>query len=105
MPECHCCGQSIKVGQLELTEREKRKVDWAGPPQNGRPNIIEAKRIKALAVYYEIEDWMSLWDETLSPDENEEIFRKHSMAEETRGPTMKEVGAKEAVRSGNYGGY
>lgn len=105
MPTCHCCGQEIKVGQVELTESEKARVNWAAPPQNGRPNIIEAKRIKALAAYYEVSDWMSLWDKSLSPGENEEIFRKHSTAEETRGPTMKEIGGREAIRTGNYDGY
>lgn len=101
MPKCHCCGQPIKVGQVELTDREKRKVDWAGPPEKGRPNIIEAKRIKALAAYYEISDWLNIWHKTLSPEENEEIFRRNSTAEGS-GPTMKEIGGRESVRSGNY---
>lgn len=105
MPSCHHCGQPIKVGQAELTESEKLRVNWAGPPQNGRPNIIEAKAIKALAQYYGVEDWMAHWDTSLSPSENEEIFRKISTDPETEGPTMKEIGGREAIRSGNYDGY
>lgn len=105
MPICHCCNQEIKVGQAELTDKEKRSVNWAGPPENGRPNIIETKRIKALAEYYGIENWMAHWDRTLSPSENEEIFRKESMNGVQGGPTMKEVNGREAIRSGDYNGY
>lgn len=98
---CRCCGQPIKVGQADLTDTEKARVDWAGPPQNGRPNIIEAKRIKALAKYYEVEDWMSHWDKNLSPSENAEIFRKVGKSPEAT-PTMKEIASREAIRTGQY---
>ena len=105
MPTCHCCGQEIKVGQAELTDKEKRRVNWAGPPENGRPNIIEAKRIKALAIYYGVNDWMAHWDTSLSPSENEEIFRKISTNPAQGGPTMKDIGGREAIRSGHYDDY
>lgn len=102
MTICPHCNQPIKIGQAELTEAEKRKVDWAGPPENGRPNIIEAQRIKALAQYYGIEDWMTHWDETLSPEENAEIFRRKSTNPEVEGPTMKELRGREVIRQGGY---
>lgn len=105
MPTCHHCGQNIKIGQAELTDREKSKVNWAGPPQNGRPNIIEAKRIKAIAQYYDVDDWIAHWDQTLSPGENEEIFQNVSTDPNVQGPSMKDIGGKEAVRSGNYDAY
>lgn len=105
MPTCPHCSQSIKVGQSELTDVEKAQIDWAGPPENGRPNIIEAKHIKAIAEYYGVDDWLSHWDKTLSPEENEEIFRKLSTERDSEGPTMQEIGAREAVRTGHYDGY
>lgn len=103
MPTCQSCGQEVKVGQAPLTDREKRRVDWAGPPQNGRPNIIEAKRIKALAKHYGVEGWMDHWDRELSPSENEEIFRR--VGYNGDGPTNKEIGSREAIRTGHYDGY
>lgn len=102
MIECPCCGGSLNIGQAELTEEEKSRVDWAGPPQNGRPNIIEAQVIKAIAQYYGVEDWMSYWDKTLSPSENAEIFRKKGS--EGR-PSMNEVGFEETIRTGAYEQY
>lgn len=105
MPTCNHCGQEIKVGQVELTEDEKRRVDWAGPPDKGRPNIIEAKRIKALAEYYGVPNWMQHWDRSLSPEENEEIFRQVSTDPKRGGPTMRELGGREAIRTGHYDKY
>lgn len=105
MIHCHSCGQPIKIGQAELTGEEKSRVDWAGPPQNGRPNIIEAKVVKAYAIYYGVDNWMKYWDQTLSPEENAEIFRKVGTPDDRyhrQGPTMRELRAKEVIRTGIY---
>lgn len=102
MPTCHHCGQPIKVGQAELTKAEKARVNWAGPPENGRPNIIEAKYVKAIALYYGVDNWIEHWDKSASPSENEEIFRRMSAHPGTAGPTMREIDARESIRTGDH---
>ena len=83
---CHHCGRSLKIGQEQLTEREKRRFDWSGDP-HGSPNIIEAQCVKAAATHFQVEDWIAYWDPELSVDENIEIMAK----EGSRGPTMKDL--------------
>lgn len=89
---------NTKIGQARLTETEKRRVDWAGPPENGRPNIIEAQVIKALAIHYGVEDWMAHWDKQLSPGENAEIFKRISTKPGVGGPKTKDLYAREKAK-------
>lgn len=82
---CPCCGHRVKIGQSQLTMSEKRKYDWAGP--NGKPNIIVAQCAKAAAEYYDVNDWVAVWDPTLGVSENVDLMRRHG-----DGATMREIG-------------
>ena len=81
---CPCCEQPVKIGQLQLTNDEKRRFNWAGP--NGSPNIIEAQCVKAAAYHYGIGDWTAFWDTEISVSENIENMRRQGNA-----PTMREL--------------
>lgn len=81
---CPCCGQKLKIGQVQLTEREKAMFNWGGPDDD--VNIIKAQCVKAAAEYYGVSDWTSKWDTTLSVSENIERMRK-----EGSGITMREM--------------
>ena len=81
--KCDCCGQDIKIGQIQLTRREKRMYNWGGPDDN--VNIIKAQCVKAAAYYFGISDWTSEWDTSLTVDENIANFEKQT------NPTMREM--------------
>lgn len=51
-------------------------MDLGGP--NDRVNIIKAQCIKAIADYYNIEDWIAIWDPTLSRRENAVLFKHNA---------------------------
>lgn len=74
------------MGQEQLTDHEKRQYNWDGNP-HGSPNIIEAQCVKAAAIHFEIRDWMSYWDPSLSVEENIQIMAK----EGSRGPTARDL--------------
>lgn len=55
-------------GQAELTEAEKKKIDFS------RTNVMHARSAKAIARGKGVDDWTSYYDETLEVDEHRSVF-------------------------------
>jgi hypothetical protein len=68
MPHCGHCGQRIPVGQARLSRSEIERFDYEG--FRGFPNIIRLQVVKAHAGYYDVADWTSHVDSSLSMNEN-----------------------------------
>lgn len=71
----------VKIGQIQLTPEEKSRYNWR--PSGSRPNIIEAQCVKGIAHYFGVTDWMSIWDSTLSINENYDIMKANSTTDQS----------------------
>jgi hypothetical protein len=78
-----------KTGQATLTDREISRATTTN--QNGEHGhtIIELQCIKAVGMEYQLEDWLSYVDPTLTYEENIDIIKSESNS------TMKESMAKQ----------
>lgn len=75
MITCPCCGRSPKIGQRRLTEAELNRVPL-GQPQGEALTVIEWQCIKAAAEYFEVPDWISVADPTLTYEENMKLMQR-----------------------------
>lgn len=78
-----------KIGQATLTDREIEKIPTTN--QNGENGftVVEAQCIKAAAIKYEVNDWISKVDSKLTYEENIEIMKN-----EGNGETLRNVGGR-----------
>jgi hypothetical protein len=87
---CPCCGQSIPIGQKELTKDEIRRLPMGN--QHTKWNVIKWQVVKAAAHYYEVSDWTSIADSSLTHGENVALMAQNGTNfEATGGKTMREM--------------
>lgn len=95
MPTCPCCGQSIPLGQARLTDDEIRHLPM-GNQNDDELTLIEWQCVKAAAMYYEVTDWTSKVDTSLSYGENIDLMAQHGTNMDVAGgATLKDLAAKE----------
>jgi len=99
MPHCGHCGQRIPVGQARLSRSEIERFDYEG--FRGFPNVIRLQVVKAHADYYDVADWTSHVDSSLSTGEN--IDRMARIGDPSVGDTRRRM-ADGGVDGGVGGG-
>lgn len=77
-----------KIGQATLTESEIRKATTTNQHGDYGHTVIELQAIKAAAIEYGVNDWLSYVDPEITYGENIDIMREEGKA------TNKEVHAK-----------
>lgn len=98
MPTCPHCNQKIRFGQERLTEHERERLPL-GNQHTDTPTNIEWRTVKGAAMYYEVSDWTSKVDTSLTCDENVNLMAKHGTnMEAAGGQTMKDAAAKERAK-------
>lgn len=82
-----------KIGQATLTDKEIKRAKTTN--QHGRRGhtVVELQAIKAAALKYGVEDWLSYVDSSLTHEENIEIMRQQT------SETIKETMAKEKEKT------
>jgi hypothetical protein len=65
-------AREATVGQSELTDAEKDRIDFS----KGRANIPWAQSIKALAEQHNVSDWTAHIDPTLTVDEHRDVMER-----------------------------
>jgi hypothetical protein len=92
MPQTSCpsCGREFDFGQAELNRRAIESLPMGN--QNTKWNVIRWQAVKGAAVFYEVVDWTSKVDPSLSYEENISLMAKHGTnVEANGGPTMREM--------------
>jgi hypothetical protein len=67
-----------QYGQAELTEAEKKKIDFS------KTNVMHARSAKAIARGKGVDDWTSFYDETLEVDEHRGVYESAKKDERGR---------------------
>lgn len=57
-----------RCGQVELSARERARLDFS------ETNVFHARSCKAIALEFEVSDWISLYDVTLTVDEHYDVY-------------------------------
>jgi len=93
MPQtaCPCCNRTFKTGQAPLTDHEIRRLPMGN--QNTKWNVIRWQVVKGAAMFFDVNDWTSKVDASLSYEENVAIMAKHGLNKEIGGggQTMREL--------------
>lgn len=71
---CPHCGQGLPIGQSQLTAEERSRLPMGN--EKTKWNVVKWQVVKAAAEYYEVSDWTSEVDTSLTYEEN-----VHLMAE------------------------
>ena len=82
-PHCSRCGQRIPIDQAYLERGEIERFDYEAP--GGFPNVIKLQCVKAAADHFDVADWTSQVDSSLSMSEN--IARMEQLGE----PSMRDL--------------
>lgn len=87
---CPCCGRPAKTGQARLTEHEIARLPMGN--QNTKWNVVRWQAVKGAALYYEVRNWTSKVDASLSYEENIALMAEHGTnVEANGGQTMREM--------------
>lgn len=98
MPTCPHCNQEIRFGQPPLTSHELDRLPL-GNQNTDAPTNIEWRTVKGAAMYYEVSDWTSKVDTSLTAEENINLMAKYGTnMEAAGGRTVKDLAAKEKAR-------
>lgn len=81
-----------KIGQASVSDAEIARAATTNQHGEYGHTVIELQAIKAAALEYGIEDWLSYVDPTLTHEENIDIMREQGE------PTMKENSAREKAK-------
>ncbi|AGM11947.1 hypothetical protein DNAM5_88 [Haloarcula californiae tailed virus 1] len=99
MPSCPHCGQAIPIGQARLTDSEILRLPM-GNQNDDNLTLIQWQCVKAAAVYYEVTDWTSKVDTSLTMDENIDLMQKKGTnLDAAGGRSMKDVAAQEKAKA------
>lgn len=73
-------------GQTPLSRLERREIDFT------RTNVFHARACKAISVEFVVDDWLALYDHTLTVSEHIDIYRRAGRpSARADGPTMREL--------------
>lgn len=101
MPTCPHCNQEIRFGQAPLTDHERKRLPL-GNQHTSTPTNIEWQTVKGAAIYYEVTDWTSKVDTSLTCDENINLMAKYGTnMEAVGGRSVKDLAAKEKAKQRN----
>lgn len=78
------------LGQARLSEHEMGRFRL-GNQYTDRLTLIELQCIKAAAMYYEVSDWTSKVDRTLTYEENIELMRQRGTYGSDAGKSMRQL--------------
>lgn len=80
-------------GQARLTRDELRRLPTRNQHGGRGLTVVEWQVVKGAALFYEVPDWTSRADGSLTYGENAELMRMHSRRPDLGGPTMTEMPA------------
>lgn len=78
-------------GQAPLTEHELSRLRTRNQYGGSGLTVVEWQVVKGAAVYYDVMDWTSKADGSLTYGENVEIMRRESTMPNRGGPTLKHM--------------
>ncbi len=98
MPTCPHCNQEIRFEQPPLTDHERQRLPLGNQHTDTLTNI-EWRTVKGAAVYYEVTDWTSKIDSSLSMSENVNLMQTYGTnMDAAGGRTMKDAAAEEKAK-------
>lgn len=62
-----------RCGQVELSQRERSRLDFSDT------NVFHARSCKGIALDFEVNDWISYYDTTLTVDEHYDVYENSRM--------------------------
>lgn len=94
--------QPTKIGQAPLTEDEVSRVT-VGNQHTDTFSICAWQVMKAAAIHYGVNDWISHVDSALTYEENVAVMRKAGVSREHGlAQSMNELRGKDVIRTGDY---
>jgi len=73
-------SEKDEIGQATLTSEEIRKLKTTNQYSNNGSTVIQWQCVKAAAIKYNVEDWLSKIDQTLHYSENIELMKREGEA-------------------------
>ena len=92
MESSRMSNEADKIGQATLTRNEIERAKTTNQHGEVGHTVIELQVIKAAAIEYNVDDWLSFVDSTLSHEENIEIMKEQGK------PNNKEINAERRAK-------